>query len=65
MDHTAGKCPCGHYHPVSEHNNLNIVQQEWIDIWNWVASQRLFHAGGEMNWELWIQLGRPDITNTQ
>ena len=57
MDHTQGKCACGHYHPKHEVNNPNIVEREWIDIWNWVASRRLMHGGSEMVWDEWVNLG--------
>jgi hypothetical protein len=58
MDHTSGRCACGHYHPVSQPTNMtNIVEREWIDIWNWVASRRLMSVGADMNWDEWINRG--------
>lgn len=57
MDHTQGKCACGHYHPKHDHTNPNIIEREWIDVWNWVASRRLMSVGTAMDWESWINLG--------
>jgi hypothetical protein len=58
MDHTQGRCACGHYHPASQPTNTtNIVEREWIDIWNWVASRRLMHGAPKMEWDEWINRG--------
>lgn len=52
VNHTVGRCLCGHYHPKHEYNNPNIVEQEWANIWDWVSNPL-----NKVSWGTWIDLG--------
>lgn len=58
VNHTAGRCLCGHYHPTNQPTNTtNIVGREWVDIYSWVTSSL-----NNVTWDFWVHQGQPDIT---
>lgn len=53
VNHTEGKCGCGHYHP-KDASIAAVIDREWLETWTWATT-----APGA-SWGTWVDLGRSE-----